>query len=401
MTRHRAGLTARAVQHASGNGRTQRLGGGNGLYLLIAPRGSKSWLLRTVVRGKRTDIGLGSASLVSLAQAREESLRLRQIARTGGDPLAERRQAHRAIPPFEEAARRVHEAHSTTFRNAKHRQQWLSSLTPIFGAIGKKPVDAVTSADLLAALAPFWLTRQETARRVLQRIRVIFDWCKAQGFCAGDLPTHGLTRALPKQRTQQTHHAALPYGDVPAFLRALRASDAGEAVKLAFEFLILTAARSSEVLGATWDEINLDTRTWTIPGSRMKADREHRVPLSPRCVEILRYAQRLTDGGSQVFPGRHPKRPLSNMVFLMALRRMGRRDITTHGFRSSFRDWAEEQTHFPRTVCEAALAHTVRDKTEAAYRRTDLFEKRRDLMHAWDRHAIKEPARIVSIGASV
>ena len=400
MATRRTGLTALTVHHATGNGRTRRLGDGNGLYLLIAPRGSKSWLLRTLVRGKRTDIGLGSASLVSLAQAREEALRLRRIARTGGDPLAERRQARRAVPTFQEAAQRVHEAHSATFRNAKHRQQWLSSLTPIFAAIGKKPVDAVTSADLLAALGPFWLTRQETARRVLQRIRVIFDWCKAQGFCTGDLPTHGLTKVLPKQRAKQAHHPALPYQDVPAFLRALRAFDAGEAVKLAYEFLVLTAARSSEVLGATWDEIDLEVRIWTIPGSRMKADREHRVPLSPRCVEILRHAQRLTDGGSYVFPGRRPQRPLSNMVFLMALRRMGRGDITTHGFRSSFRDWAEERTHFPRAVCEAALAHTVRDKTEAAYRRTDLFEKRLDLMHAWAQYATNGPACIVSIGAS-
>ena len=164
-------------------------------------------------------------------------------------------------------------------------------------------------------------------------------------------------------------------------------------MKLAFEFLILTAARSGEVLGATWDEIDLEARTWTIPGSRMKAGRQHRVPLPPRCVEILRHAQRLTGGGSHVFPGRHPKRPLSSMVFLMALRRMGRGDITTHGFRSSFRDWAEERTHAPRAVCEAALAHTVRDKTEAAYRRTDLFEKRRDLMYAWARYATAGPMR--------
>ena len=172
-------------------------------------------------------------------------------------------------------------------------------------------------------------------------------------------------------------------------------------MKLAFEFMILTATRTSEVLGAMWDEIDIEAQTWTIPGNRIKAGREHRVPLSPRCLEILKRARELSDGGAYVFSGRRPKKPLSNMVFLMALRRMGRRDITAHGFRSSFRDWAEERTNFPRAVCEAALAHTVRDKTEAAYRRTDLFERRRELMNTWSHHATAQPARVVSIGASV
>ena len=401
MAPRRFGLTARTVQHATGNGRTQRLADGNGLYLLVAPGGSKSWVLRTLVKGKRTDIGLGGVSLVSLAKAREEALLLRRIAREGGDPLVERRQTRRRVPTFEEAARQVHEVHSVTFRNVKHRKAWLSSLTPIFEVIGKKPVDAVTSADLLSALNPFWLTRQETARRVLQRIRVIFDWCTAKGFCTGDLPTYGLTKALPRQRASKAHHPALPYREVPDFVKALQRSDTGEIVKLAFEFMILTATRTSEVLGAMWDEIDIEAQTWTIPGNRIKAGREHRVPLSPRCLEILKRARELTDGGPYVFSGRRPRKPLSNMVFLMALRRMGRRDITAHGFRSSFRDWAEERTNFPRSVCEAALAHTVRDKTEAAYRRTDLFERRRKLMNTWSRHATAQPARVVSIGASV
>ena len=275
MAPRRFGLTARTVQHATGNGRTQRLADGNGLYLLVAPGGSKSWVLRTLVKGKRTDIGLGGVSLVSLAKAREEALLLRRIAREGGDPLVERRQTRRRVPTFEEAARQVHEVHSVTFRNVKHRKAWLSSLTPIFEVIGKKPVDAVTSADLLSALNPFWLTRQETARRVLQRIRVIFDWCTAKGFCTGDLPTYGLTKALPRQRASKAHHPALPYREVSGFVKALQSADTGETVKLAFEFMILTATRTSEVLGAMWEEIDIEAQTWTIPGSRIKAGREH------------------------------------------------------------------------------------------------------------------------------
>jgi integrase len=229
-------------------------------------------------------------------------------------------------------------------------------------------------------------------------VRVIFDWCKAQGHCAGDNPTEGVTKVLPKHRDAAEHHAALPYQHVPAFLHALRESDAGEIVKLAFEFMILCGSRTSEVLKATWTEIDTDANTWTIPGDRMKAGIEHRVPLSPRGVKILERAKALADGGSFVFPGRRPRKPLSNMVFLMALRRMGQSAVTAHGFRSTFRDWAAERTNTPRAVCEAALAHTLRDKTEAAYFRSDLFDLRRKLMDAWAKFATSKPADVVQIG---
>ena len=213
--------------------------------------------------------------------------------------------------------------------------------------------------------------------------RVIFDWCKAQGYCVSDNPTDGLTKVLPKHRATKVNHAALPYTEVPGFLRALRASDASELVKLGLELTILCATRTSETLRATWAEVDLPARTWTIPGERMKAGVAHRIPLSPRGEEILTRAQVLSDDSPYVFPGRRRARPLSNMTFLMTLRRMRRNDVTTHGFRSSFRDWAAECTHVPRTVCEAALTHALRDKFEAAYFRTDLFEQRRELMHAW------------------
>ena len=392
---HKA-LTARTVSTTTEPG---RYADGGGLYLLVAPGGSKSWMLRTVVKGRRCDIGLGSVELVSLADGREEARRLRRIARAGGDPLAERRQERRPVPSFEDAAKVVHSAHAASFKSDKHSKQWLSSLAEVFKAFGVKRVDAITSADILAALNPHWLTRPETSRRVLQRVRVVFEWCKAQGYRTDDNPTQGLTKVLPKQRVARGHHAALPYQNLPAFVQALREADAGEVVKLAFEFTILCASRTSETLNAAWTEIDLEAKTWTIPGPRMKAGIEHRVPLSPRCIKILERTKALSDGGPYVFPGRSPKKPLSNMVFLMALRRMERRDVTTHGFRSTFRDWAAERTNVPRAVCEAALAHTLRDKTEAAYNRTDLFDRRRNLMTSWSRFATSKPADVVAIRA--
>jgi len=220
----------------------------------------------------------------------------------------------------------------------------------------------------------------------------VFDWAKASGYHSGDNPVDGVTRALPPRiRQSATHHPALPYGQVPAFIVMLRASAGGEPAKLAFEFLILTAARTSEVLGARWTEIDRSLKTWTVPANRIKAGREHRVPLSPRCLDLLAAAEKLSDGGPYVFPGRSSSASMSNMVFLMLLRRLNRRDITAHGFRSAFRDWAAETTNAPTEVCEAALAHTLRDKTEAAYRRTDLFERRRTLMDDWAAFAARTP----------
>lgn len=387
-------LTTKAVQAAKASGRARRIVDGGGLYLVVAPAGSKSWVLRTVVKGKRCDIGLGSVTLVTLLEAREEALKLRKIARAGGDPLGQRRQERRTVPTFKSAAEQVHAAHAAGFKNEKHRNQWLASLGGVFSAFGAKQVNAITPADILNALGPQWLTVPETSRRVLQRVRVVFEWCKAQGYCSGDNPTQGLTKVLPKAKQAKSHHAALPYQQVPVFVHALREMDSAESVRLAFEFTILSAARTSETLQATWTEIDLEGKTWTIPGARMKAGAEHRVPLSERCVEILERGRALTDGGPFVFPGRTAKKPLSNMVFLMALRRMNRADVTTHGFRSSFRDWAAERTNFSRAVCESALAHTLRDKTEAAYNRTDLFDLRRELMGSWSAFATAKPAEV-------
>jgi len=306
------------------------------------------------------------------------------MARDGADPLAARKAEKRTTPTFEAAAEQVHEAHTASWSNEKHKKQWIDTLKlyafPIFG---KKQVSTITSADVMQALSPIWTSKAETARRVLQRIKTVMDWAKASGHRAGDNPVEGVTKALPKQTAPRGHHAALGYQKVPAFIGNLQKSDAGESARLAFEFTILTAARTNEALGAKWDEIDTQKKTWTIPATRMKAKQEHRVPLSPRCIAILKRARKLNSESDYVFPGGKNDKPLSNMVFLMLLRRM-KVEVTAHGFRSSFRDWASEQTSFPNAVCEAALAHSIKDKVEAAYHRTDLFDKRRELMEEWE-----------------
>ena len=303
----RHALTVRTVQAFIAKGKTRRLADGGGLYIVAAPGGSTSWVLRTVVRGKRCDLGLGSATVVSLAEAREAAHSLRKIARAGGDPMAERRQLRRETPTFESAATQVHAAHSKAFKNKKHSKQWLSSLQPVFSAFGNKRVDVITSADVLAAVTPRWLSHPETSRRVLQRIKVVLDWSKAQGFCGGDNPTVGITKVLPKQKASKVHHASLPYQQVPSFISDLRTTAASEAVRLAFEFTILCATRTTETLNARWDEIDFGTKSWAIPAARMKTGRDHRVPFSVRAVEILERAKALSDGGPYVFPGRYPK----------------------------------------------------------------------------------------------
>jgi integrase len=322
-------------------------------------------------------------SLVSLAEARDKAQHYRKLAREGGDPLLERRKARQVVPTFAQAAEQVYAEHKASWKNTKHTQQWLNTLQQYaFPYIGTRLVDKIDTPDVLRVLSPIWLTKPETARRVRQRIGTVLDWAKAAGFRVGDNPVVGVAKGLPKQGDRDDHHTALPYAQVPEFLSRLRVSDSSETMRLAFEFLILTASRTSEVLGARWSEVDLVERIWVVPGERMKAGRSHRVPLSERAVEILARAREIGGGSDYLFPGRGGAKPLSNMVFLMALRRM-KLDITAHGFRSSFRDWAAEQTSFPREVCEMALAHVIENRVEAAYRRGDLFEKRCDLMKTW------------------
>jgi integrase len=337
-----------------------------------------------MVHGKRRDIGLGGFPLVSLAEAREQAAELRKIARRGGDPLAARDKEH--SPVFRLAAERVHEAYKASWKNKKHADQWINTLkTYAFPVLGDSRVDQIRSEHVVRALAQIWLLKPETARRVLQRIQSVLLWAKGHGFRT-DNPTDEIAaarRALPKQSRSQRHHKALPYDDVPDFIKSVHRSGASEQIKLALEFLILTAARTGEVLGAQWAEIDWQQRVWIIPAPRMKAEREHQVPLSSRSIEMLKAAQQLCeDPKGYIFPGTIPGKPLSNMALLMLVRRMGIK-VTNHGFRSTFRMWCAEQTSYAREVAEAALAHVVKDATEAAYMRSTFFEKRRQLMSDW------------------
>ena len=366
-----------------------RYADGNGLYLEVEPSGARHWTLRTVVHGRRRDIGLGGTSLVSLVEAREKAAKLRKIAREGGDPLSERRR-QAAIPTFKQAAQTVHADRAPTFRNAKHAAQWLATLDKYaFPHFGGMRVNIVDTPDVLRALRPIWTSKPETARRVRQRIGVVLDWAKAAGHRAGDNPVSGVKHGLPKHdREQKKHFAALHYTHIGAFIERLRAQE-GIAAR-ALEFLILTASRTGEVIGGKPEEFDLKESVWMIPAERMKAKREHRVPLPPRAVELAR--ESIEKKGAYVFHGRKERQPLSNMAMLQLLERMERQDLTVHGFRSSFRDWSAEQTNYPREVCDMALAHSVGNKTEAAYRRGDLFEKRRRLMLEWAKYC-ERPAK--------
>jgi integrase len=374
-----------------------RYADGNGLYLVVEPSGAKRWVLRTVIQGRRTDIGLGGLSVVSLKEAREKALAARKLAREGGDPLAERKRAKARGMTFEQAAIAVHASRKDAWRNDKHAAQWINTLREyVFPVFGKKAISRIESPDVLTVLSAIWQTKPETARRVRQRISTVMDWAKAKGLRSGDNPVKSASIGLPDQ-PKAAHHAALEYSEVSGFIEKLRECDTAEVIRLAFEFLILTATRTSEVLLAKWDEIDGDA--WTIPAERMKSGKAHRVPLSPRCVEILNRAKELRGGEGYIFPGRMKAKPLTNMVFLMTLRRMNV-DTTAHGFRSSFRDWASEKTNFPRDLCEMALAHTVRDKTEAAYRRGDLFDRRRELMDTWAAYATAKRGEVIPLRAA-
>ena len=333
---------------------------GHGLYLRVDANGSRFWVQPITIRGKRCELGLGSPALVSLAEAREAALGNRKLARAGGDPLAAKRAAH-AVLTFEQAARKVHALHLPTWRNAKHGAQFISTLeTYAFPRLGSLRISEVTAADILAVLTPIWTAKAETARRVHQRIGTVIKWGVAQGW-RQDNPAEAVTRALPKADRTKVGRKALPYDEVPAFLAALHASKAGLSTKLALEFLILTAARSGEARGATWDEIDLRAKVWEVPASRMKMKKAHRVPLSPRALAILHEAKALGDGeaGSFVFPGTKEKRPLSDMTLSKLTKELGFA-VDVHGFRTSFRTWAQERTTYPREVAEAALATSSR-----------------------------------------
>ena len=394
----KSSLTAVAVRQLKQAG---RYGDGNGLYLVVDASGARRWLLRILVQGRRRDIGLGSARLVPLATAREVAVEMRRIARGGGDPVAERRLRRSKAPTFNEAAQKVHAETVASWKNARHAASWLTTLeTYAFPLIGDQSVDRITTGDVQAVLSPIWLTKAETARRVRQRMRTVFDWARVTYGLTNANPVEGVEHALPKQSDRGAHYAAMPYAEVPAFVAALRKQAESNPTLLAFEFLILTACRTNEVLLATWGEIDFAAATWTIPAARMKGHETHVVPLSRRAVTLLKAIKPEPEENGFVFPGYRPGKPLSNMVFLMTLRRM-ELGVTAHGFRSSFRDWAAEETTFPNFVVEKALAHAVENKVEAAYRRGDLLKKRRALMAAWAAYCDGAPVQPEASGTQL
>jgi integrase len=410
MSRTTARLTALQVTRAVR--KPGMYADGNGLYLQVT-EGGASWIYRFMLKGKAREMGLGPFPLFGLQEARAKAIDARRLRHEGVDPIEARRAARAKVlldaakaMTFTQCSAAYIKAHRGGWRNAKHAAQWEATLAtyadPIIGTL---PVQAIDTALVMKVLerevrvapnrpaAPLWTAKPETASRLRGRIESILDWARVRGHREGENPARWrghLDKLLPARTKVRKveHHAALPFDELPAFMMILWAQE-GVAAR-ALEFAILTAARTGEVIGARWAEIDTGGKLWTVPPNRMKAGREHRVPLSAKAVAILEEMKplgQIRDGRNEadgfVFPGGKPGRPLSNMAFLMLLRRMKREDLTAHGFRSTFRDWAAERTKFPSEVAEMALAHTVSSKVEQAYRRGDLFERRRRIMTAW------------------
>jgi integrase len=372
-------LTAVSVKSARSVG---RYGDGLGLFLQVRAKDQRSWVVRVQKAGKRRDIGLGSAATVTLAEARIKAAKVRSEIEAGLDPVAERRKAG-GIPSFRKVAALVFEQNKKTWRNGHHQWQWMRTLEMFaFPSIGDLPVSEITGPMVRDLLADIWLTKPETARRVRQRVGAVLDWAYSKGFRDAEAPMRSITKGLPRQPRNDKHHAALDYNGVPAFLARLRA-DTVTSGRLALEALVLTATRSGEIRSAAWSELDLDAATWTIPAERMKANRTHVVALSPEAVDVFRRAAKLRIAQEPlVFPGARFRKPMSDMTLVKIMRDMAVA-ATPHGFRSSFRDWAADKTDYPGEIAEAALAHAIPNKVEAAYRRTDFLEKRRKLMKDW------------------
>lgn len=377
------GLSAVRVKQEK---RPGRYADGNGLYLMVAAAGTKSWAWRGLIHGTgRVEVGMGPTRFRTLAEAREVAHEWSKLARGGGDPRKVRDAGKRKVLTFAEAAERVHaEQIDGHVRNPKHAAQWISTLrTYAFPAMGEKALDRITQADVKAALLPIWTTIPETARRVRQRISTVLDWATTEGHREGVNPAAGVEKALPRvKRAEKGHHAMMDWPDVPAFMRRVEAAEGMGA--LALRFAILTAARSGEVRGARWSEIDLDERRWTIPAERMKAGRPHVVPLSDGAMNVLAALGKPGKADELVFPSKHKDKPLSDMTLAAVLKRL-EVPVTVHGFRASFRTWADEATAYPHAVKETALAHEAgQNSVEKAYLRSDLFSKRIELMNEWN-----------------
>jgi integrase len=381
---------------------------GGGLYLHSDPPAQCSWLFRYRLNGKTRWMGLGPYPAISLAKARELASSARTIKALGTDPIdkrdASRAAAHLAaakVITFRQCAESYIKAHRVGWRNAAHASQWESTLRAYaYPHIGALSVQAIDTSLVMRVLEPIWTAKPETASRLRGRIETILNWARVRGYREGENPARWkghLDHLLPaKSKVRRVkHHAAMPYAELPKFMARLREQDGNGA--RALEFLILTAARTGEVIGARWQEIDLKNKLWTVPAERMKAGKAHRVPLCPRAVAILEAIKPGRVVGDVVFPGSRPQKPQSNMVFLMLLRRMKFERLTAHGFRATFKTWATERTNSPREVVEAALAHVAGDKVEAAYQRGDVFDKRRRLMTAWSDYCGTKPATTANV----
>ena len=377
---------------------------GNGLYLHVEPSGARRWVQRLVIRGKLRALGLGSFALVPLSEARERALANRRVARAGGDPRVGEHRAY-GVPSFEEAVDKVLAIHGAAWKaGGKNAQRWRATLHAYaYPHLGGKSIDRVTTADVMTVLLPIWTRKHATARQVLQRISAVMKWAMAQGYRNDNPAGEAITAALPKRPVAVRHQRALPHGGVCGAIETVRDSAAWPGLKLVFEFRVLTATRSTEVRLATWGEMNIGALTWTIPADRMKTGQKHRVPLCSRAVEILEEARRLrteVTGAAPaglVFPSRRGK-ALHNATLSEMLKELVIGAVP-HGFRSSFRDWASERTDHRREVIEAALGHVVRNQTEAAYARSDLFERRVPLMDDWMRY-LSEGGRLATDSAA-
>lgn len=389
-------LSARRVESIKEPGRHSD---GQGLYLVVDPSGARRWVFMfrwkrpgTPGAGRNREMGLGPVSGVSLQRAREKAAEARALLADGKDPI-EARRTHRAVPTFGEVADDLIASKSSALKSDKSIARWKRAIATHAGALRPLAVNVVETRDVLAVLKPIWASKAETAALTRGYVEAVLDAAKAQGLRAGENPARWrghLDHLLPKpKKLTRGHHKALPYREVAKFVHALHAREATAA--RALEFLILTAARSGEVLDARWSEFDLKANVWAVPAARMKTSREHRIPLAPRTIEILEEMVQLrSDGEDFVFPGQKPDAPMSNMALNMLLRRL-ECDVTTHGFRSSFRDWCGEETAYPRELAEAALAHVVGDETERAYRRGETLERRRPMMEEWALYCLREP----------
>lgn len=358
---------------------------GDGLILNVGKNGAASWLVRIQKNGHRRDFGLGSFKKVPLTLARERAEQARRDVEAGIDPIQKKRQAA-GIPTFREAAASFLVERDGQWGNAKHAKQWVTTLTTyVYPFIGDASVATIDGPAVRELLLPIWVSKAETARRVLQRVTAVLDWAMAKGYRPAPFPSKSVANGLPKQVRKAKHHEAMPYADVSAFMAYLQERESWG--RLALQATILTAARSGETRGATWDEVDLDKALWTIPAHRMKGGREHVVPLSPAALAVFKRAAELkTAGTPYVFNSMKRGKPLSDMTLTKIMRDAGQ-PFTVHGFRSSFRDWVSEETDHPSELAEASLAHAVKDKVEAAYKRGTMLAKRAGLMAAWGDYA--------------